>query len=774
MNDLNPDQDQQKFLHAFFGEGNTLRWSEFVSGELNQHVTDLLSTLVSDFLDAGSTVTLPRVAENGLTDWYCCARNARQGRALREQLRAFVGPSYTDFQGQRAVLDKTDPIELAIAKVFEPHVFRLRVSKEEHRNMVRNRIFTMRSLRDRSTGRGGEQIKPIGRLLRDLEMALFARNEQNAWRIHEQLRARGRLSSRNLLFLQVIVLAAFKHWQQILTLPQYPSLMNVRRPLRVSNALLKANYEVHFAPFEKTNDAAGCVASFTDRRQSFGTLFGAIGKAHDASVLKALILSAVASGQPTNELKKQYFDEGFDDASWIESICELAVEQKSAQPEEQASQTATLSTLDQAKLACEKNDFISAMPLLLKCPPSVQVLRQILACAFELNDLDSTSQAIEFVDAASQEIRDDALAMRSASQWYETLCKETGLGQQESDADAEHIAALPANWHQWLERLNDSTDWPEAIEILQSGMASWDVVTYRQDAASRQLLADCLTASRSQASEATLRLAMPHLLSGFIPDGRSIREFKELYLSFALLLSLDDEIGTDDLTALATLTEAILESDPAAGTEKNEFADLMEMLETAWARIESSRHLDWTLTILDLLIAFNVSNRTPVDGFINAMVGSFRKWNGRVRLDQWDFLQQLFEELGQSELLTDIQPAESQEAQSDEFDAQSLAGKWIAIYTLTERIGRQAQQMIQKRFEGVKVHLLHVKASTDRLVQLAQSADIFIVNTWDAKHAATGAIKQNRGKEKMTLMPESKSAGSLFRSLILFDSEGRI
>jgi len=84
---------------------------------------------------------------------------------------------------------------------------------------------------------------------------------------------------------------------------------------------------------------------------------------------------------------------------------------------------------------------------------------------------------------------------------------------------------------------------------------------------------------------------------------------------------------------------------------------------------------------------------------------------------------------------------------------------------LTERIGRQAEQMICKRFEGIKVHLLHVKASTDRLVQLSQSADIFIVNTWDAKHAATGAIKQNRDKEQTTLIPKSKSAGGLIQCL---------
>ena len=183
-------------------------------------------------------------------------------------------------------------------------------------------------------------------------------------------------------------------------------------------------------------------------------------------------------------------------------------------------------------------------------------------------------------------------------------------------------------------------------------------------------------------------------------------------------------------------------------------------------RVQSSHQVDWTLTILDLLIAFNVSHRTPIDGYLNLIVSNFRQWSGRVRLDQWDFLHQLFNELGRPDLLTDIKPEEAKEPDADEFDAQALAGKTVAIYTLTERIGRQAETLICNRFEGVKVQLLHVKASTDRLVQLSQSADVFIVNTWDAKHAATGAIKQNRSKEKVTLMPESKSAGSIFRSLI--------
>jgi hypothetical protein len=47
---------------------------------------------------------------------------------------------------------------------------------------------------------------------------------------------------------------------------------------------------------------------------------------------------------------------------------------------------------------------------------------------------------------------------------------------------------------------------------------------------------------------------------------------------------------------------------------------------------------------------------------------------------------------------------------------------------------------------------------TDRLGEAAGSADVFIVNTFDAKHAATLAVPKCRPASAPTLYPKGKNA----------------
>src|SRR5689334_3010072 len=46
---------------------------------------------------------------NEAVSWYACAYEAAQGRELQSLLTAWVGPSWSDFAGQPADLDVTQP-----------------------------------------------------------------------------------------------------------------------------------------------------------------------------------------------------------------------------------------------------------------------------------------------------------------------------------------------------------------------------------------------------------------------------------------------------------------------------------------------------------------------------------------------------------------------------------------------------------------------------------------------------------------------------------------
>src|SRR5438552_2444821 len=107
---------------AFFGPGNGFSWDGPDQPRLR--------TWVDDLRDPSRPVFLPRLLTDGMVRWYAVARTSRQARDLREQLLAFLGPTYTDFDGLPADLDGTDPVEAALAGIF-PAVFALTVVRRD-------------------------------------------------------------------------------------------------------------------------------------------------------------------------------------------------------------------------------------------------------------------------------------------------------------------------------------------------------------------------------------------------------------------------------------------------------------------------------------------------------------------------------------------------------------------------------------------------------------------------------------------------------------------
>jgi hypothetical protein len=755
---------QLDFLSRFFGPGNKLRWKAFCDGSMSEQTRQQLSPFIDDLRQADTSVLLPHVSETSppSTTWYGLASDARQARALKEQLTAFVGPTWTDFTGQQALLDDQDPIEATVKQYFAPHAFRLRVLNFEDRQQVHQQIERMRDLRDRYPGRTSQLLRPIGRILRDLEMALVVRNESTARECLDDLRSRGRLSAHNLTFLNVRILAAFERWSELRTLPTYRPLFDNRRPARVTEALIRCVYDEHFVKFESEGNVADCIAKFTEKESTFGTLFRTRGPLDDPAVVKAWLLRAVSRDdrdQAQSLLNAIPVDHS--DRVWAES---LAGHLKSVSSKADSSEPVAVpsqSVIDQARQALNNENFDAAFEFLLQCEPTVDVIRQLITCADEINTLTATRQVVTVVEAAPEEVRAKALSRRVIARVWEHLAQPVTDNQTPTEP-----IEIPDDWHSWLHLLNTTGPWPNAVEIAQQGCLEWSIAPLRSNPSQIEQIADQLITSRSAEATAIVRTILPELIGFFLPEDGAIREFKPIYMSLIYLLSLDDGINGDDLTALETLAEAVLESAPGTSgpAGSNEYVDLLESIEAAWQQVRAFRHVDWAMSILDLLIAFNVRQHAPVDRFLHNIVDGFRDWSRRIREDQWDLIDLLSSDLNQSELLHGLRPVDESQETVTAPRTDQLKGKTVAIYTLTERIGQRAAQLIERAFEGVKVQLLHDKVASDRLIQLAKTADVFIVNTWDAKHAATGAIHAHRGP-KLTVVPQSKSAAAVLREL---------
>lgn len=94
-----------------------------------------------------------------------------------------------------------------------------------------------------------------------------------------------------------------------------------------------------------------------------------------------------------------------------------------------------------------------------------------------------------------------------------------------------------------------------------------------------------------------------------------------------------------------------------------------------------------------------------------------------------------------------------------------LAGKLLALYTLTVSAGRQASEALAEAFPGVRVEVTTDLVCTPRLKALARDADLFVLATASAKHAATDCVQRHRAPGSTTAYAAGRGATSLLRAV---------
>ena len=791
-----PTRDEvDEFLAAFFSPPNKFGLSDVETGKAVR-IRPWLERLRT--AEPQPTV-LPRWDSNGVT-WYTITFSSEQTAGLSDILLAFIGPTFSTYRGLGEPLDPSDQVETLIQGFTSGYSRRFRDDgSKESRTALWSQLELMRRALERKPLREVDRPRPLSRVLRDFYMALAAGSATGAETYLRQLTERRDVDAANALFLRVQALAALSQWKELLSLEEFGDLLAMRRPVAVTEALLRAVYRVEVEPQLREAGVAGLSTHFAEIvRPKYEPLLSRRAGIRAPEAAVVLMLHATTGAEKDPALRDAMLALSDVPSDFRTLLQQLAARSEGGVP------TVVADPLRSAFNALQDGDYDSVLSFATQCRPSIQAVRLLLTAAFELQSLEAESAALEGVRALSETDRAALLAGRSQRTIYDELIAgsskhsataanagapdaqgsldeneeplpHSGASTSQDHATTEVVEAIPSNWFEWLSRLKDPTPWPRALEVARQGAREWSVEELLERPNAVLMLTEVLAGAKTST---TLRNALPHLLTFWERDVESPRrELAPVYQTMFDLLTLDTEGADEDFQLAYDLLSLLLKFGPTASEYQSLVENVMYLLTT----FSALNRIDWSLDVLDLLVAHHAPLPNVPVHVLTSVTDQFRRWYRRIEPQQWDLLSHLAVELKQGEVVGSVKGAGG--GVSDNVAAKSLSEalsalnqKVVAIYSLTETVARRARDVIIAGAPDARVELSGDKVGSSALRSLARNADVFIIVTGSAKHAATEFIEEHRPKgdpTRVILRPQGRGVASILRVLFNFLLTGR-
>ncbi len=744
------------FEDAFFGPGNRLRWEAIRNGSIGADAQSRLGPFLDDLARAPELLVLPCVREDdGRVLWYVLCASERIARIARDELRAFLGPSYSDFEGRPTAFDAGDPIEAAVLARCESEnsAFRVEVPERDLLNVARERLLTLIRLRDERPSRTARHPRAVGRILRDFEYGLAAANGETTAGCIRELRASGQLGAINLLFLEVRRLAALGQWAAILALPEQMSLLTMPRPRRVTEALIRAVYATQLREFEDGERASEALARFrTDVLTQYGELFRAYAGLSGFEVDASFVLSSVASEPPRYELAQgivQKYSPGTAGRSYLAALAALA-------PRPEPVPILSRDQLSEAQEAFARADIDRAYGIASSLPPSMEVCVLLLRCARDMGTLAAAQAALASLDSLPDRQRQQVAEHAVLGRFLESLQALVVPAPISAPAPPPEI---PSSWVTWLQRLGGRVPWRSAITVAEAAVREWSVDSVASDGNATVSIAELIIADRPQWGQAALRDALPYVVEFFLSKGADAR-LKPIYENLFLLIAVDDHVSLPQIATLVRVAEARLQ----LGVSNTEYSEIVHQLISALEAADSPSVADIALETMDVLANEVCADTKEREEFAARVAAVFHRWYRRIDTSQWALLRRLADELGVPDT---IGKHPAGEGVADTVSIwRALEQKRVALYSLRESALRRVQSTLLELCPNILVETFsdHVGGSP-ALRTASATADIFVLATAAAKHAATMYIETNRPKSRVTLYARGQGSASLLDAI---------
>ncbi|MCG8917390.1 DUF2325 domain-containing protein [Actinokineospora sp. PR83] len=305
--------------------------------------------------------------------------------------------------------------------------------------------------------------------------------------------------------------------------------------------------------------------------------------------------------------------------------------------------------------------------------------------------------------------------------------------------------ALPGDWIGFFQAAANQ-DRAISVVIRDEIWRSWPSLG-SQDSRIRELLT---TLSDQEWMEVWQVVGV--LIEALEDHGEAPQTTEEL---LAAALSVD-RLSRGDLLSLYALTEIFLRSSPSR-TKYIELLDIVSSSARQWAGALTS---DIALDFADRLVVAACPDDTARTAAAIALLEPLHRNHRRLESEDAALAQRLCGELGV--------PLEWPELNSEEhgFTLAEAPALSVLLYSLDEAVLARVSDELTRQAKDLKVFLSHDKVGTDSLKQKSRNADVVVLATRCAKHAATGFIIENKRRSTRVEYADGSGSASLLRAAV--------
>jgi hypothetical protein len=685
-----------------------------VSGQLADLVVGLSRFGDNEGLVSGLVDGQLRLWSGALGDWVVLpigpttrfsvlAHDVEGERQAREIIQAFVGPGVATLNNPEAPASESEERRLAASGVHRILGLDVRRGQNEALLYALESLTATRSSIDRVTEE--RPTDPVS-LLRDFRLALAQGDGRVAEDRLDALRGTGNESQENLRFLRVELLARFKRWPELVSLPYFTELEKVRRPRRVSELMLVALWHIDVLGSGRPPAEAFRASDLPGRHRA---LLGSVDVPRQSEALALCYLSALADGDEAR-LDRLLSSSGAD-RKLLESLT------WGPEPSPQSLED----PVQEARRLLDRHQFTAVVDLFLERRES-ELADLAVESVLELNDPPVASEVLAVVRSLLDE----------------SFRPSRRLSRDLAELEAK-VSGVCSSWTEWIERVAGDVRWGEASAIARQNAADWPTLPLSEILVGEA--ADLLVNSADgiNGDQVARSLDLLCAVASRSADELSQSAFIDAVL---LILSMQENIGGPVRNAFNDLAWALLE----AGPSRPGYEGLISAATVLWERIAAPQSVDWALELLDALAGHPLTSPDSAARFALEIRTRCMPFVARFSPRQALAMRSLLEEF---ELpgWPDLPSPDSEER--DVWP--TLDGASVGLYSLMAGAGAKLRAALDQ--------LCQVRSLTQRtdthasagLQTLARNADYMVVDTWHAAHPATACIDNVRPRSEQIL-----------------------